>query len=238
MQTNLSENICVTKLEETDVGGSMKCCRVSFELKLSFFLQLSEDILPDLSLLRIFQNADRRRPNSGNAELDVLNDNSSEQSTPIGSLLSLTDETSYNFNALNPLSISVPNLSTQASVGTLPQEIRDRLLWGSNRSARVVCGNVADAAPSNENDPGGSSPLSGAQSFPTLSQQEDVPEPLGLLLSTRTRALLRSMRSTSSDSGVRRPVDFGFNEKRRRSLNCCWKVFTSIVLANPVGCKV
>ena len=170
-----------------------------------FSWQTNEDSLSELAESRMQTPAD--------AEIQLAEPASSHQSgpdsehsTPVGSSLSLNDDSAeYHIPAMNQFSVSVPNLSSP-STSQSGEDGRQNPLRLMSRATRAVFASAADTSRAEtllvaleDSDAG---PLSTAQSFPTLSQQECLVDPLRFAPNARTQAFLQALRSLSNENGV------------------------------------
>ena len=127
----------------------------------------------------------------------------SQDSTPVGSSLSLCDSVDYNTAALNQLSLSAPNLACHSH--SLPSESSSRFshLRLLGRGLRTAFSNLQssrpDPPPQVREEADSASSLSAAQSFPTLTQQQVLLDPLRFAPNSRTRAFLAALRHMASD---------------------------------------
>ncbi|OQV15075.1 E3 ubiquitin-protein ligase HECTD1 [Hypsibius exemplaris] len=130
-------------------------------------------------------------------------DGASDHSTPVGSSLSLNDDSAeYHIPALNQFSVSVPNLSSP-STSQSGEEGRQNPLRLMSRASRAIFAAVSNSrAETLLEDADLSGALSTAQSFPTLSsQQECLMDPLRFAPNARTQAFLQALRSLSNENG-------------------------------------
>ncbi|XP_055340872.1 E3 ubiquitin-protein ligase HECTD1-like [Paramacrobiotus metropolitanus] len=176
---------------------------LSFPPEISRSPEMSEDTLAELADLRPFsQAAERRRPVRVSSRFDPRTASSNDQTASAGSLSSLNDVADHTSSVLNQLSFSVPNLS-MPSFGPVTDDHLKAM--GPTREGRAMSTNAADTSRSLLSSllsaDGSDGPLAAAQSFPTLTSQDRSSDGIRLALTaSRTRALLRSMRSVSRDS--------------------------------------